>query len=167
MKNGDKPLPEPTTTRVIDVSMLCYAARSSMSFQISIVYVMVQLPKNYAHNGNTILSRTIIKNSISSIPVQLSISFSIVPEIVLRDCPAYVIHCMACGEGFIKLNIYDTNIPDSKVHGANVGPTWFLSAPDGHHVGPMNLAIRDAMLWIFILCCVCLCSNKPPWGKSI
>ena len=35
------------------------------------------------------------------------------------------------------------NIPDSKVHGANMGPTWVLSAPDGPHVGPMNLAIRD------------------------
>ena len=31
--------------------------------------------------------------------------------------------------------------PDSKVHGANMGPTWVLSAPDGPHVGPMNLAI--------------------------
>ena len=35
--------------------------------------------------------------------------------------------------------------PDSKVHGATVGPTWVLSAPDGPHVGPMNLAI-----WIAI-----------------
>ena len=34
------------------------------------------------------------------------------------------------------------NDPDSKVHGANMGPTWVLSAPDGPHVGPMNLAIR-------------------------
>ena len=25
-------------------------------------------------------------------------------------------------------------IPDSKVHGANMGPTWVLSAPDGLHV---------------------------------
>ena len=32
--------------------------------------------------------------------------------------------------------------PDSKVHGTNMGPTWVLSAPDGLHVGPMNLAIR-------------------------
>ena len=32
--------------------------------------------------------------------------------------------------------------PDSKVHGANMGPIWVLSAPDGPHVGPMNLAIR-------------------------
>ena len=32
--------------------------------------------------------------------------------------------------------------PDSKVHGANMGPTWVLSAPDGPHVGLMNLAIR-------------------------
>ena len=31
--------------------------------------------------------------------------------------------------------------PDSKVHGANKGPTWVLSAPDGPHVGPINLAI--------------------------
>ena len=35
--------------------------------------------------------------------------------------------------------------PDNKVHGANMGPTWVLSAPDGPHVGPMNLAIRVIM----------------------
>ena len=32
--------------------------------------------------------------------------------------------------------------PDSKVHGANMGLSWVLSAPDGSHVGPMNLTIR-------------------------
>ena len=26
-----------------------------------------------------------------------------------------------------------------------MGPTWVLSAPDGPHVSPMNLAIRDCM----------------------
>ena len=36
--------------------------------------------------------------------------------------------------------------PDSKVHGTNMGPTWVLSAPDGPHVGPMNLAIRAELL---------------------
>ena len=34
-------------------------------------------------------------------------------------------------------------IPDSKIHGANMGPIWVLSAPDGPHVGPMNPAIRN------------------------
>ena len=33
------------------------------------------------------------------------------------------------------------NCPNSKVHGANIGPTWVLSAPGGPHVGLMNLAI--------------------------
>ena len=33
--------------------------------------------------------------------------------------------------------------PDSKVHVDNMGPTWVLSAPDGPHVGPMNLAITE------------------------
>ena len=42
---------------------------------------------------------------------------------------------------YIPLNMY----PDSKVHGANIGPTWVLSAPDGPHVGHMDLAIRCIM----------------------
>ena len=33
--------------------------------------------------------------------------------------------------------------PDSKIHAANMGPTWVLSAPDGPHIGPMNLFIRE------------------------
>ena len=35
--------------------------------------------------------------------------------------------------------------PDNKVHGTNMGRTWVLSAPDGPHVGPMNLAIREGL----------------------
>ena len=34
--------------------------------------------------------------------------------------------------------------PDNKVHGANMGSTWVLSAPDGPHVGPMDLAIKQS-----------------------
>ena len=42
------------------------------------------------------------------------------------------------------------HIPNSKFHGANMGPTWVLSAPDGSHVGPMNLAVRDNLVAIFV-----------------
>ena len=38
-------------------------------------------------------------------------------------------------------------IPDSKVRGTNMEPTWVLSAPDGPHIGPMNLAIKDGIPW--------------------
>ena len=38
----------------------------------------------------------------------------------------------------------------NKVHGANMGSTWVLSAPDGPHVGPMNLTIRGC-LWKVLL----------------
>ena len=31
--------------------------------------------------------------------------------------------------------------PDSKVHGADMGPIWGRQDPGGPHVGPMNLAI--------------------------
>ena len=33
------------------------------------------------------------------------------------------------------------NPPDSKIHGANMGPIWDRHGPDGPHVGPMNFAI--------------------------
>ena len=37
----------------------------------------------------------------------------------------------------------DNKFSYSKVHGATMGPTWVLSAPDGPHVGPVvNLVIR-------------------------
>ena len=34
-----------------------------------------------------------------------------------------------------------TNIPDSKVHGVNMGPLWGRQDPCGPHVSPMNFAI--------------------------
>ena len=36
-----------------------------------------------------------------------------------------------------------STIPDSKIHGANMGPIWGRQDPGGPHVGPMNLAISD------------------------
>ena len=36
----------------------------------------------------------------------------------------------------------DKMVPDNKVHGAYMGPTWGQQDPGGPHVGPMNLAIR-------------------------
>ena len=32
-------------------------------------------------------------------------------------------------------------IPDSKVHGANMGPIWGRQDPGGPHVGPINFVI--------------------------
>ena len=36
---------------------------------------------------------------------------------------------------------HSDNFPDSKVHGANKGPSRGRQGPDGPHVGPMNFAI--------------------------
>ena len=86
---------------------------------------------------------------------------------VLADGPAHFDHIVgvSCGSGpefacllssylrwmFHKIpsrkplaSILLYNKADSKVHGANMGPTWVLSAPDGPHVDPMKLATRDS-----------------------
>ena len=34
----------------------------------------------------------------------------------------------------------DSVVPDSKVHGANMGPIWGRQGPGGPYVGPMNFA---------------------------
>ena len=48
---------------------------------------------------------------------------------------------------FIQISLtWSGDKPDNKVYGANMGPTWVLSAPDGPHVGPMNLAISEAIV---------------------
>ena len=39
--------------------------------------------------------------------------------------------------------------PDDKVHWANMGPTWVLSAPDGPHVGPWTLLSGWCFSWIW------------------
>ena len=36
--------------------------------------------------------------------------------------------------------------PDSKVHGANMGPIWGRQDPGGPHVGPMNLDIWEVII---------------------
>ena len=36
-------------------------------------------------------------------------------------------------------NVSSVWYPDSKVHGANMGPTWVLSAPDGPILSPCSL----------------------------
>ena len=40
-----------------------------------------------------------------------------------------------------------TVIPDSKVSGANMGPTWGRQDPGGPYVDLMNLAIWDVAIW--------------------
>ena len=49
----------------------------------------------------------------------------------------YYSHLLA----IVKTYKLEEGFQDNKIHGTNMGPTWVLSAPDGPHDGPMNLAI--------------------------
>ena len=42
----------------------------------------------------------------------------------------------------VTSSVVRSMFPDGKVHGANMGPTWVLSAPDGSHDGSIDLALR-------------------------
>ena len=50
-------------------------------------------------------------------------------------------HCFRwCPVPYLVPNHY-LNCPDSKIHGANMGPIWGRQDQGGPHVGPMNFAI--------------------------
>ena len=46
------------------------------------------------------------------------------------------------------------NIPDSKVHGANMGPIWGRQDPGGPHVSPMDFAILDSIILVVVRYCI-------------
>ena len=58
--------------------------------------------------------------------------------------------------------------PDSKIHGANMGPTWLLWAPGGSHVSPMNLAIRVPNIASHLIKTnwLLFCKNVFSWKKG-
>ena len=44
-------------------------------------------------------------------------------------------------------------VPDSKVHGTNMGPTWARQDPGRPHVGPINFAIWDVKCFVITAWC--------------
>ena len=57
--------------------------------------------------------------------------------------------------------------PDTKVHGANMGPTWVLSAPDGPMLAPWTLLSGSALVscdmrwWVQSLHSICFLDATP------
>ena len=69
-------------------------------------------------------------------PMNLAI-WVILPNMELNVLP------VCCQDSVIeKRTLWAANVmvPNSKVHGVNMGPIWGWQDPGGPHVGPMNLA---------------------------
>ena len=76
----------------------------------------------------------------------------------------YLSHCwLTINE--ILWHLFKDN-SNNKVHGANMGPTWVLSAPDGPHVGPTNLVIREFLLQYSRYQSQSCVSNLHIWNQS-
>ena len=69
-----------------------------------------------------------------------------------------------------KYHLYLFIYPASKVRGANMGPTWILSAPGRPHVGPVDLVIRVSIRFcltspIAKRCCLPCLSTVHRWNE--
>ena len=98
--------------------------RLCLCYGYTYVYVYACVPKSVAKAMS--LTKTILPMLVKSNTITISI---ILPLL------------------WLWLHWANDTYPDSKVHGANMGPTWVLSAPDGPYVGPMNLAIGVAAVY--------------------
>ena len=59
---------------------------------------------------------------------------------------------------------YIITAPDSKVHGAKMGPIWGRQDPGGPHVGPMNFAIWGSFVCVWQRCkasCMYIATELP------
>ena len=61
--------------------------------------------------------------------------FGLVWDVIDYSCPDFNITLL---KALLKLKY---EYPDSKVHGAKMGPIWGWQDPGGPHVGPMNFDI--------------------------
>ena len=122
------------------------------------------------------MSMALWHRTITKIIVTSPSSFKVLYKFIANICPAigdrkqrnetlpYPVTYMRTREiifehGFRRRSDY----PDSKAHAANMKPTWVLSAPDGPHVGPMNLAIR---MPFWRRKCVCEYTQACDWNIS-
>ena len=69
-----------------------------------------------------------------------------------RGCPSNLISTCRDHTSSQETQTFSLNHPDNKVHGANIWPNWVLSAPDGPHVGAVNLAIRGGRTTFICAC---------------
>ena len=102
------------------------------------IFTLTYIVALHAHNhhswygssrGNTTLDCNVV-----------SLCLCLHPE--WSSAPHYCGVCVCYCYVHSRLRVLNRRFPDSKVHGTNMRPTCVLSAPDGLHVGPMNLAIR-------------------------
>ena len=101
--------------------------------------IILLIRKKYRHSIFQDLITYIFKDILLSITTdtcELCFLFRWVSEKKMLTHWSYIF--LLLPHWLIKFCMY----PDSKVYGANMGPTWVLSFPGGPHVGPMNLTIR-------------------------
>ena len=85
-------------------------------------------------NRNIILSTTVLNvmdAHVTYITIKVAVRFGQISVILIKPF-------ICLNHTYLRIN------PDSKVYGTNMGPTRVLSVPDGPHVGPINLTIREA-----------------------
>ena len=91
-------------------------------------------------------------NSLSRMTEKLQIS------VFLALCEGWLVN--SCHKGSAVWEKFPWHNPDSKVHGANMGPIWGPTGPRWAPCWPVNLAI-----WVVLLCLKCHHAPQcKPWG---
>ena len=131
---------------VVIVMFLCTVPHSECANKQMYKYSIIETGKNSRHNSDVIMGK--MASQITSLKIVYIISLKIwqfndiinvygfpTNNISLANHPASyedsaVINCKC---------VISEHIPESKVHGANMGPIWGRQDPGGPHVAPWTL----------------------------
>ena len=96
------------------------------------------IPLNTWHNNNVVITS---KRRHFDVITSKWRRFDVITTSLLRNVFAGIV-------SMNRIAICLHGNPDSKVHGAYMGPTWVLSAQDGPNVGPLNRVIREPVFYL-------------------
>ena len=130
-----------TTRNILDILLYFNLGFTQLSHLVNIVRIWLKLHGfcDFWSGVNEGASRDALITGPLDPPFFLQIQGSVNIKVNIHCCSDRPPDNLSCCLDVLGLSLdYD---PNSKVHGANMGPTWGRQDPGGPHVDPMNIAI--------------------------
>ena len=123
----------------VDMPLISWLDATSIAYKWSSLMQMLKMYRKVFGSSTTLCTQWYTLRNIKRQRRRTSFIKYLCPneDILCRRVLSSCVQVVVC-------RMFGAN-PNNKVHGTYMGPTWDRQDPGGPHVGPMNLAIREAI----------------------
>ena len=118
------------------MTAICVFRRSKIN-EVTFICHLGQTVNSYMNHVNAMINTKLLIDAFKCVQDDTDEFYTFTPASVLFWDFSMLRRLSKYWQSYVRWEIM---IPDSKIHGANMGLTWVLSALGGPHVGPINLA---------------------------